>query len=154
MREGYCDMQFIIKDKRMESTREFKDTIERYVTAIADCNPTFAAKATRPGKDIDGCIAFILDTVAGSGCNGFTDDEVYSMAVHYYEEDDIKTSGRTNCRVIVNHHVELTPEEIQEMREKAKRDIYEQEASRIRSAGRPKQKAEEVIEMSLFDTQS
>ena len=25
-----------------------------------------------------------------SGCKGFADEEIYSMAVHYYDEDDIE----------------------------------------------------------------
>ena len=44
----------------------------------------FAVSFRKPNKSIDDFIIYILNTVQKSGCNGFTDDEVYSMAVHYY----------------------------------------------------------------------
>ena len=31
-----------------------------------------------------------LGTVQKSGCNGFADDEIFGMAVHYYDEDSVK----------------------------------------------------------------
>ena len=34
-------------------------------------------------------MAFILNEVQKSGCCGFADDEIYSMAVHCYEEKDM-----------------------------------------------------------------
>ena len=36
-------------------------------------------------KNLDDCITFILNYVQQSGCNGFTDAEIYSLAVHYYD---------------------------------------------------------------------
>ncbi len=29
------------------------------------------------------------DEVRQSGCNGFADEEIYSMALHYYDEEDM-----------------------------------------------------------------
>jgi hypothetical protein len=57
--------------------------------------------------------------VKQSGCNGFTDDEVFSMAVHYYDEDTIESGKAIDYRVIVNHTVVLTEEEKQEARQEA-----------------------------------
>ena len=34
-------------------------------------------------------------------CNGFEDDEIYSMAVHYYDEDDLEVGSRVACHVVV-----------------------------------------------------
>ncbi|MBP9481471.1 MAG: hypothetical protein KBF15_08460, partial [Parabacteroides sp.] len=39
---------------------------------------------SKPEKNIDDCVTYILNEVKKSGCNGFADDEIYSMAVHYY----------------------------------------------------------------------
>lgn len=55
--------------------------------------------------------SYILNTVQKSGYKGFADDEIYSMAVHYYEEENIEVGKLVNCQVVVNHQVELTPEE-------------------------------------------
>ena len=54
-----------------------------------------------------------------SGCNGFSDDEIFGQAVHYYDETDIEVGKPIDCKVIVNHHVELTEEEKTEARKEA-----------------------------------
>lgn len=54
-----------------------------------------------------------------SGCNGFDDDEIFGQAVHYYDEADIEVGKPIDCKVIVNHHVELTEEEKTEARKEA-----------------------------------
>jgi hypothetical protein len=35
------------------------------------------------------------------------------MAVHYYDEDNIDAGKNINCRVVVNHTIELTKNEYQ-----------------------------------------
>ena len=40
--------------------------------------------------------------------NGFDDDEIYSMAMHYYDEDDIEIGKPISCKVMVNHHVAVS----------------------------------------------
>lgn len=50
-----------------------------------------------------------------SGCCGFSDDEIFGMALHYYQEDNIEVKvlekAQLKCNVVVNHHVELSEEE-------------------------------------------
>ena len=53
-------------------------------------DPLFAPNLQKPHKNIEECILYILSEVQRSGCNGFADEEIYSMAVHYYDEDDIE----------------------------------------------------------------
>ena len=40
-----------------------------------------------------------------------TDDEVWSLAIHYYDEDNIDGANLSVYGVVVNHKVELTEEE-------------------------------------------
>ena len=82
-------------------------------------DPLFAPNLQKPNKNIEECITYILNEVQKSGCNGFDDDEIYSMAVHYYDEDNIEIGKPINCRVAVNHVVELTEEEKAEARQEA-----------------------------------
>ena len=59
-----------------------------------------------------------------------------------------------NCKVLVNHHVELTEEEIAEAKEKACQQLMREEMERQRKPkATPKPKAEEAKqpELSLFD---
>jgi hypothetical protein len=103
----------------MKSTEVFKQTIQNYLDNRAKTDVLFAVSYAKTGKNIDDCITYIFNTVQKSGCNGFTDDEVYSMAVHYYDEDNIEVGKNFDCRVVVNHTVVLTEEEKQQARQEA-----------------------------------
>jgi hypothetical protein len=95
----------------MKSTVHFKNTIKAHLDKRANEDVLFAVTYAKSNKNIDNCITYILNTVQKSKCNGFADDEIYSMAVHYYDEDSIVTGKPINCQVVVNHRVELTAEE-------------------------------------------
>ena len=56
------------------------------------------------------------------------------MAVHYYDEDDIKAGDLKDMNVIVNHQVELTEEEKDEARAKAKERLVDEEYRKITEA--------------------
>ena len=71
----------------------------------------FAPNLQKSHKNIEECILYILSEMQRSGCNGFADEEIYSMAVHYYDEDDIEVDKVSGCNVVVNHVVELSEEE-------------------------------------------
>lgn len=94
-----------------QGSEHFKQTIRDYLEGRAQTDPLFAVRYANPKKNIEDCCTFIINQVQRSGCNGFTDDEIYSMAVHYYDEDDIDVGKPINCQVVVNHTIELTAEE-------------------------------------------
>lgn len=127
----------------MKATDNFKKTIKRYLEQRGSKDPLFARIVTKPGKNMDNCITYILNTVKKSGCSGFTDDEVYNMAIHYFDEDGIDVGGSVNCKVVVNHTVILTEEEKAAARQKAMDDL----ANEIKAKARKKPvKAEEKKE--------
>ncbi len=95
----------------MKTTDYFKQTIQTYLENRAATDELFAARYTDPKKNIDDCTTYILNQVRASGCNGFADEEIYSMALHYYDEPHIEVGKSVNCRVVVNHTIELTEEE-------------------------------------------
>jgi hypothetical protein len=105
----------------MKTTDNFKKVVEKHLETIAANDPLFAEAYKKETKNIDDCITYILNTVKKSGCNGFTDEEVFGMAIHYYDEDKIEVGKPVSSNVIINHKVELTPEEI----EKAKQDALD-----------------------------
>ena len=92
----------------MKGTEHFTRTIAEYLNQRAMADPLFAPNLMKPNKNIEECITYILNEVQKSGCNGFDDDEIFSMAVHYYDEDNIEIGKPTNCQVMVNHMLELT----------------------------------------------
>jgi hypothetical protein len=103
----------------MKTTDHFKRTIQAYLEQRAVEDDLFAVTYKKADKNIDDCITYILNEVQRSGCNGFTDGEVYSMAVHYYDEDNIEVGKSMDCRVVVNHVVKLTEDEKAEARQEA-----------------------------------
>ena len=68
----------------MKTSNHFKNTIKAYLDQRAETDVLFSFQYSKPEKSIDDCVTYILNTVQKSGCNGFADDEIYSMAVHYY----------------------------------------------------------------------
>lgn len=114
----------------MKATTHFKNTIQNYLEQRAQTDALFEwTYTTKENKNIDDCCTYILNTVQKSGCNGFADDEIYSMAVHYYDEDNIDIGKpMNNAHVVVNHIVELTEEEKQQAHqnaiEKAQKEAY------------------------------
>lgn len=85
----------------------------------AEYDELFARSYRNPLKNIEDCITYILNYVQKSGCNGFDDDEIFGQAVHYYDEADIEIGKPIECKVVVNHHVELTEEEKAQARKDA-----------------------------------
>ena len=137
----------------MKGTEHFTRTIAEYLNQRAMTDPLFAPNLQKPNKSIEECITYILSEVQKSGCNGFDDDEIYSMAVHYYDEDDIEVGKAVNCRVMVNHVVELTEEEKAEARKQAIVQYQREELSKMQSRNARPQKKEtaKVTQPSLFD---
>lgn len=72
-----------------------------------------------------------MNYVQKSGCNGFDDEEIFGQAVHYFDEADIEVGKPIDCKVIVNHHVELTEEEKVEARKEAIRRAENEAYSRM-----------------------
>jgi hypothetical protein len=84
-------------------------------------------------KNIDDCITYIFNQVRKSGCIGYAQDEIYQLARHYYDEDDIEVGQPiTRGEVIVNRQISLSPEEIANAKEKAVREIISEEKARLK----------------------
>ena len=136
----------------MKGTEHFKRTIQSYLEERAKVDDLFAKSYAKPNKNIDDCITFILNKVQKSGCNGFEDDEIFGMAVHYYDEDNLNVGEKISCDVVVNHKVELSEKEKQELKEKARNDFYQEQLSKQREVTKPKKKVEtKNAGPSLFD---
>ena len=137
----------------MKGTEHFTRTIAEYLNQRAMTDPLFAPNLMKPNKNIEECITYILNEVQKSGCNGFEDNEIYLMAVHYYDEDEIEVGMEITCRVAVNHLVELTEEEKAEARQEAIKQYQREELAKIQSRNARPQKKEtaEVAQPSLFD---
>ena len=139
----------------MKGTDHFKKTILMYLEQRAEEDQLFAKSFSNPAKNIDECVTYILNYVKKSGCNGFTDGEIFGQAVHYYEENEIEVGKPMNCQAVVNHVVELTAEEKAEARQDAVRRYQEEELRKLQNRHKPrtatKATAQEVPQPNLFN---
>lgn len=139
----------------MKTTSSFKDTIQEHLNFRAFTDELFAETLKKPNKSIDECIQYILKTVKDSGNNGFEDKEIFGMAIHYYDEDDVvgPKDPVSRSKVVVNHHVKLTPQEIKDAKQKAINEVIQEEKDKMRKkpAKTVKSKTEETNQTkSLF----
>ena len=138
-----------------QGTDYFKLTIQNYLDARAREDELFAPRYANPKKNIDDCCTFIINQVRQSGCNGFADEEIYSMALHYYDEEDIDIGKPLQCDVRIDHVVELTEDEKVQARQaamqRAEREAYANlmQPKKKKPATQP-EPAEKVEQASLF----
>ena len=92
-----------------------------------------------------------MNEVKRSGCNGFADDEIYSMAVHFYDEDSITAGSPISCNVVVNHTVELTAEEKEVARQEALKRATNEAYSKMTQQKKNNTKTEVNATPNLFN---
>lgn len=141
-------------NKQNKGSVAFEDTIREYLEKRAENDPLFAVKFSNPSKSVEDCVTYIINEVQKSGCNGFADDEIFGMAIHYYEENEIEVGKPINCQMVVNHTVELTEEEKEQARQDAIERLRQEEMAKLRKPIQPKKATEKKpqdVQPSLFD---
>ena len=69
---------------------EFKQIIETYLDERAKSDALFAEKYANEKKSVDECCRYIMNEMKTRGNAVFAkDEEVYGLAVHYYDEENI-----------------------------------------------------------------
>lgn len=132
--------------------KEFKDTIQKYLQERAVEDPLFAPKFTNPNKSIDECCRYILGEARKRGTAvAMSDSEVFGMAVHYYDEENIKIEKvSAGCFVSSSHKVELSEEEKNAAREAAIKRLAEEQYRLLKKKPAKKKADANVQQMSLF----
>lgn len=86
---------------------EFEKAIQTYLEERANNDELFAKSYAKANKNIKECCNYIIQEVKKTGRQGFADEEIFSMAVHYYDEDNIKVESKTpSCNAVVNRKIE------------------------------------------------
>lgn len=109
----------------------FEKEIGNYLKQKAFSDALFRPVFNKPNKNVKDACTYILNQVKLTGKQGFTDNEIFGMAVHYYDEDDLKPGTSIKCKVIINREVKLTPKEIQNALEDAKADVTDYEKKKL-----------------------
>lgn len=136
----------------MKATNHFQNTIKAYLDKRAEIDLLFSFRYSLPEKKLEDCITYILNQVQKSGCNGFHDDEIFGMAVHFYDEDNIEIGKPMhNAQVAVNHVVVLTAEEKEQARQDAMKKAQDEAYRKMTQPTKKAKKVALTIQPSLFD---
>ena len=85
---------------------EIRQAISMYLTAKAYNDPEFKTKFENPNKNLDECVTYItysmyckVKQAAEEGKERMavcipSDDEIFALAEHYYEDEDLKVDGK------------------------------------------------------------
>ncbi len=123
----------------MKGTEHFKQVIKNYLDQRAQEDELFRAKHETTQRTIDDVVTFILNEVKKSGCCGYSDEEIFSLAVHAIDEPSLEIGKPIDCNVVVNHHIELTEEEKAQQKAIALKRFQEEELRKIQQRNsRPK----------------
>lgn len=139
----------------MEGNNSFKQTIQTYLETRAKSDELFAVSYAKSNKILDECCNYILGEAKKKGnAVAMTDKEVFGLAVHYYDEDNIKVNkvsgGYKVSASAPVPKVELTEEDKKKAREEAIKRLTEEQYASIKKKTN-KRKEEDVQQMSLFE---
>jgi hypothetical protein len=126
-------------------SENFKQVIKNYLDNRAAEDELFALTYKKENKSLEECCNYIMNCAKDNGCAGYSDEEVFGWAVHYYDEDDIKNIKPISGKVVVNHSVDLTEEEKEEAKQKAINSLIEETKEEARG------KISETIELTEED---
>ena len=146
---------------------EFQKLIKAYLDKRAQEDDLFAEHYARAGKTIEKCCNYILNQARKKGGTAVAmpDDEVYGLAVHYYDED----IPESECKPVSGARaaapkpaVELTEEEKAAAKEEAMVMYRQEQVEVIKQKERDKKRQEaqkqreraEIFaskQLSLFD---
>lgn len=97
-----------------------KEALKSYLDDRAKTDEQFAQSYAKPNKNLDQCFEYIIGEVRKKGTAVYmTDAEVFGLAVHYYDEDEIKIEKVQEQVRTSRPSVELTEEEKAEAKEAA-----------------------------------
>lgn len=83
----------------------FETAIKAFLDEYVQDNPTFAKTYSKPHKNISECCKYICEEVSKSRkgkerCVACSDEEVYGLALHYYDEDSIVVKGTETIQAV------------------------------------------------------
>ena len=129
-----------------------KEAIKNYLDERARKDELFAKAYAKEGKSIDECFSYILGEARKKGTQVcMSDEEVFGLAVHYYDEDDIKVKPVGGAlRVTTSKEVALSDEDKKEAREAAIKKLTEEQHALLKKRPQRAKKEADLKQMSLF----
>lgn len=109
-----------------EGIDNFKRVIKAYLDKYASKDSLFAKKYNgNSKKSIDDCAAYIVNEVKNSGLTCFPEDEIYKMAIHYYDEEDLKGGKLPDVKIVSSKYIPPTQSELEKEKAAALEKVKE-----------------------------
>lgn len=126
----------------MKSTNSFEDAIRQYLDQRAESDNMFAIRYASPSKSVTECCQYIINEVKRMGVNVMTNDDVFGLAVHYFDGDctEEEIGKPINCKVVVSKD-QLTDEDKAELKAQAMEQYKEEQLRELRRKNQPKPQA-------------
>ena len=138
----------------MKGTEQFKEIIKAHLDQRAEQDEMFRKKYETVNRSIEDIVTYIIGEVHKSCRCGWSDDEVFGLAVHAAEEPDLKIGKVIDCHIVSNRHIELTDEEKTEQKAMALKRFQDGELRKLQSRNAKPTAVKtqaETPEPSLFD---
>lgn len=119
--------------KENKVSNSFNQAIKAMLNERAASDPLFAKAYQREGKSIEECCNYIVSEVQRMGVNALTDEEVLGLAVHYYDEVDIKVSKAPACQVVVPATSEVAEARKVELQREAEERFIEEQIKKMQA---------------------
>ena len=89
----------------------FMQKVKAHLEDVAKKDKQFAKSLKKENKSFEECEKYILQEVRkqakGKNAVGCDDDDIYNLAIHYFDEDDIKVDGAKPKAEVV--HTDMKP---------------------------------------------
>ena len=126
---------------QQKQSERFEAAIRQFLIKQGEKDPAFLKRCREvsktQNKNTADCCTYIINQVKQSGRNGFADEEIFSMAMHYWDEDKIEVGERPQCQIVLNHEVQLSEEEIAECKQEARERIIRQQMEAMKPKSTP-----------------
>lgn len=135
-------------------TDMFQKQIKQYLDKRAEEDALFAASYNKKHKSIEDCVAYIIGEVQKAGKSAWADEEIYGMAVHYYDEDNLQAKPYKGNVQIVSTQL---ADDVKAQLNREAEEMYREELLREMRQPKPKAKAQPkpdnkvaFVEQTLF----
>lgn len=130
-----------------KENQSFKMAIQSYLDQRAKEDNLFATSYAKPNKNLNECCDYIIGEAKkrGGSAVAMTNDEVFGLATHYYDEDNINVKKQSNCKVTNSEKLKKEKQPLEQPLPKEESPIY------TKSKRMGKKKESSSVQFLLFD---
>ncbi len=133
-------------------TDSFKKEIAEFIENKSKSDELLAKTFSKPNKNIDDCVIYILNYVKNNIAKDMaavcTKKDIFSLVIHYYDEDNIDIGKPVHCNVISSTQYDLTEDDKKIAKQIAMRELIEKDKKELTK--KPEIKKESINQESLF----